>query len=516
MYAGEMLTKTICAGLIASIKEERETHRYRQAYRLVRANGIGEWADSIIDITQGTANQFLHPSVRTELIHLTQKNAKGTWQYDSLHLLHGCLEHATRSKDKLPTKVAFNQWFPMFSELRNKTRGHGATYAEDHRRMYKPLEESIGLIIENFSLLARPWAYLQEQLSGVYRVTSWTMSAKYNNFYERLRQERLSNQIQEGVYIFWGDEDTNSQEDLAYVELIVSDIDARDYYYPNGGWDGKQYELMSYITNDRKHADATPYLRPTTNLPPSETQGLSDLEARGESFSTLPQKPDDYVTRVDLESKLREELLEHEYHRIITLVGRGGIGKTSLALSVLHDVSSTRRFDAILWFSARDIDLMEGGAKPVRAHVLTVRDVASEFKRLISNYGEIPDNIDDVELMNNYLQSSGFVGPILFVFDNFETILNPQEFYEWLDIYIRPPNKVLITTRHRDFDGDNQVRVGGMTKEECDALINLGARKLEIWHLLTESYRQEIYEESDGHPYVIKILLVDDHSNYEG
>jgi hypothetical protein len=46
----------------------------------------------------------------------------------------------------------------------------------------------------------------------------------------------------------------------------------------------------------------------------------------------------------------------------------------------------------------------------------------------------------------------GEAGPLLFVFDNFETIQQPVETYHWLDTHIRPPNKILITTRHRDFN----------------------------------------------------------------
>ena len=37
------------------------------------------------------------------------------------------------------------------------------------------------------------------------------------------------------------------------------------------------------------------------------------------------------------------------------------------------------------------------------------------------------------------------IGPILFVFDNFETVQNPPELFTWLDTYIRLPNKILIT-----------------------------------------------------------------------
>lgn len=46
-----------------------------------------------------------------------------------------------------------------------------------------------------------------------------------------------------------------------------------------------------------------------------------------------------------------------------------------------------------------------------------------------------------------------------------------------------------------------------MTELECDELIHLTAESFDILNLLTPSYKNDLYRESDGHPYVIKILL---------
>ena len=50
-----------------------------------------------------------------------------------------------------------------------------------------------------------------------------------------------------------------------------------------------------------------------------------------------------------------------------------------------------------------------------------------------------------LEYMEEQLSQSE-VGPILFVLDNFETVNDPVEIYNWLDTYIRNPNKLLITS----------------------------------------------------------------------
>ena len=96
---------------------------------------------------------------------------------------------------------------------------------------------------------------------------------------------------------------------------------------------------------------------------------------------------------------------------------------------------------------------------------------------------------------------------MLFVFDNFETVRNPQELFAWIDTYIRIPNKILITSRSRDFKGDYPVEVMGMSEAESDQLIELTVKQLSIEKLVTEEFKRDLYRESDGHPYVIKMLL---------
>ncbi len=59
LFAGEFITKITTAALVASIEDEKDGHRYRFLYRLVRADGIGSWADSIDAMCTGTVYQHL-------------------------------------------------------------------------------------------------------------------------------------------------------------------------------------------------------------------------------------------------------------------------------------------------------------------------------------------------------------------------------------------------------------------------------------------------------------------------
>ncbi len=378
--------------------------------------------------------------------------------------------------------------------LRNKTRGHGATPTELYGKLCPPLEESIRTFVDNFRLFKRPWVYLYRNLSGRYRVTKFTQPGTE---FDTLKTGAVNINLQDGIYIYF--------DQPARVELMYSSVDALDFLFPNGAFDSKKFELISYITDNRNDVDASPYLSPATPLPQSETQGIGSLDVQGECFGNLPLVQQGYIYRKALEVELFDALM-NDRHPMITLVGKGGIGKTWLTLTVLHQVANDDRFAAILWFSARDIDLIPQGPKLVTPHVFTVNDIATEFVRLIQPSEAQEKGFNAAKYLGQVMTKSS-IGPILFVFDNFETVRGPSELYSWIDTYIRLPNKVLITSRIREFKGDYPIEVLGMNEEESEELINATARTLGIGNLLTEDYKHELYQEASGHPYVMKVLL---------
>lgn len=496
MYYGELLTKVITLGLVAAIQDDSERHRYRQLHRLVRADGLGEWEQALNDLLIGPASQHLLFEARNEQRELTKRCKPGEWQYEAVALLHKCLEEIEQEIEPLPTKVDARRWFSVFVRLRNKTRGHGAPPSSVCSKICLDLKQSIELLIGNFNLFRRSWAYLHQNLSGKYRVTRLTEDTTP---FDPMRSTPFE-KLRDGVYVYFG------QPRL--LELLQSDVDASDFLLPNGNFNGKRFELLSYITGDKEYSSAEPYLAPTTDLPKSETQGMDELDVRGASFSNLPPAPSEYIHRQELESELSEVLL-NDRHPVITLVGRGGIGKTYLALSVLHQIADEGYFEAIFWFSARDIDLLPHGPRLVKPHVLTERDIADEFVRLVRPDGYSEKEFDETSYLAKSLTESQapLEGPVLFVFDNFETARSPLDLFSWIDTYIRLPNKILITTRFRDFKGDYPVEVSGMNEHEFAKLVDATSKRLGVYRLLTDEYRQDLYRETDGHPYVVKILL---------
>ena len=192
---------------------------------------------------------------------------------------------------------------------------------------------------------------------------------------------------------------------------------------------------------------------------------------------------------------------------VVTLQGAGGVGKTSATLQVIDRISKEMRYELIVWFSARDIDLRPDGPKAVRPGILTPKDVAEQYALFVLPSQKIHDKTFDRRLFFQDQLGKSDGGTCLFVFDNFETVQNPLEMFTWIENFIRVPNKVLITTRLRDFKGDYPLEVQGMTEEEARTLIGQTAMRLNIRSLLTPDSINEMIASSGGHPYVIKILL---------
>ena len=495
LFYGEFMTKLLVAALVATIQDDKDRTRYALSYSLVRANSVGDWASVLDNIALGPAGQYVYPDARYLHTDVTKKFGHG-WVVDALQDLLASMDALSIEYDKPPPKPTVREWFRRFCVLRNKTRGHGATRSAQCADACTYLSASIDRIADNLLAFKASWAHLHKNLSGKYRVT--VIGGKAHAF-TALRSQTDLLHVPNGIYLEF--------DRPLPVELVLSDADLSDFYVPNGQFSNDQYDCLSYITNNRRRVSGSQYLTPATDLPPSATQGLGQFEVVGGTFVNLPRAPQNYVHRERLQEKLREQL-DLARHPIVTLHGPGGIGKTTLALQVIYDMlAESTRFEVVVWFSARDIDLHESGPRPVRPHVVTKRDFANELVGLTHGDRLPMKSSDAIDYLGRALSNGVADCPTLFVFDNFETVDTPTEFFRWVDTYSREPNKILITTRMRSFTGDFPVRVKGLDSDESGVLIDEESQRLKIAPLLTKAYRAELARESDGHPYVIKVLL---------
>ena len=497
LFLGEMVTKLIVAGLLSLVDEDRERQRYALEYTLVRANSIGDWVTPLDELTTGPASTLMPDGAVTEKRQLTQRFAKsdGTWEREAVDLLQSVVSCVGESPGGLGAKSALLTWFKTFAWLRNRTRGHGAPTGRVCAQMAPDLEASLRLITENYAGFSEPWTYLRRNLSDKYRVVPVCGDVSTFDYLKTVTDVQLSDGLYRGI-----------AGQLYEVPLIYSDVDLSDFKFANGNFRAGRFETLSYLTDDLDDVETERYNLPASALPLSGTSAGPSLEVVGETFVNLPPRLPDYVSRSDLENTVTR-LVTDDRHPVVTLAGRGGVGKTSTALEVLYQVARTGQFFAILWFSARDIDLLPQGPKRVQADVLTEKEIASQFVELMNPAGSASREFDQVAYFRNCLDGRGDDGPFLFVFDNFETVRDSSDLYHAVDTYIRLPNKVLITSRSRTFRGDFPIDVGGMTRAEFTELATGTAHRLGIAHLLNDGFLDELYEESDGHPYVVRVLL---------
>ncbi|BDC85914.1 hypothetical protein NUITMVA2_12710 [Aeromonas caviae] len=494
LLTAEALTKTIVLGIVSTISEDKDRNRYRLEHQLVRADGIGDWGRVLDDAVTGAASQFLTVEARIEQSEITKSCSKGEWQYDSVYELKKAIDILGLDSEEFSSRTDLKRWFRLFSTLRNKTRAHGATQSENASNAAPHLINSIMLIYNNFSIFKRPWLHLHRNLSGKYRVTPINGDVSEFSHFTKKNDLNYAN----GIYLKIGE--------LRKVNLIETNSDLRDFYISNGGMSNKKYELLSYETDDRIDGDGTAFLTPPGTLPASNTEGKGELIPIGNCLSNAPDLPNDYISRPELENELLD-LINDNKRPIITLLGRGGIGKTSLALKIIQELYKDNKYLGIVWLSSRDVDLQLTGPKPVRPLVLSPDDMGKYYASLVLTDDRIKEKLfNPREYLEKQLQTSDF-GSCLFVFDNFETTQNPAEMFSWIDSFIRLPNKALITTRLREFKGDYPVEVGGMTEDEATKLINQTAIKLGVDRYIDGKYTRELIEKSEGHPYVIKVLL---------
>ncbi len=494
----EYLVKLVTSGIVACIGDEPDRHRYSLEHNLVRAESIGTWVEVLQNALTGPSAQYFLPASRTVVKELTERVGKGDWRYEAFIALRKAgIDIGAESE--VGARVALRQFFSLSVQIRNRSRGHGATTTAQKSGACNHLESAVDTVIENLGLFKIEWAYLHRNLSGKYRVSALTGTVE--NFGD-LRTRIPQTPLNDGVYMFL--------DAHIPVSLVFSDPDLHDILLPNGRYRRGEFEALSYVLNSDRRVDGRRWQAPPGKLPPSETHGTRELENFGNALANVPPRLHDYVPRPELEQNVVRELLQTDRHPVVTLTGPGGIGKTAVAIAALYSISEHPEmpYEVVLWLSARDIDLQESGARPVQPRVVAQDDIARVAAELLgAKAGDEPE-FDALRYFEGCLQHGAEGFSTLFVLDNFETVQNPGDVYEWLDTHVRLPNRVLVTTRTRDFRGDFPLEIGGMTDEQAAQLIDRQADRLGVRELVSApSYRRTLIDESYGHPYVIRIML---------
>ena len=125
----------------------------------------------------------------------------------------------------LNEKTSLRNWFQIFSELRNKTRGHGALTPAKSASLSSTLATSVNALASKNPIFSLYWIFLHRNMSGKYTVVNLQNESSPPadlKAYLSATDENFS----DGVYIWSGK--------LYSIELVHTDLDCRDFFLPNG------------------------------------------------------------------------------------------------------------------------------------------------------------------------------------------------------------------------------------------------------------------------------------------
>lgn len=497
------LTSVLCAALPQT--EEANETRYRAEYTLLRSSGIGDWARTCRDLLSGPnfqdiSSQLAGVGIDLALFTRPARKDDENWIKESILALRRSLEViGEMPNDSSSFKLI--EFLNEFPRLRNKMDAHGAPTSFVKSQIATELEILVKNLLSRIPLLATEIVQARFQNARNSNDTKVVDVVGNAGASVRVQFEEgfLPYEQQDGLFAVIGDR-------VQRLNLIDSDEELLDFYYANGNLKEKDQsaEFLSYITSRRKRVDCKRWSAAPVMLSESSTAGSRTLRYYGNTLTNHPpEQLKSYISRPVLEKKVSRELVA-PYRRFVTLRGLGGIGKTTLALAVVEQACVRGEFDVVIWVSARDLDLADTSSRAVRPSVQTTHEVATLCNELFAQVGEGADG-DHLEHLSKLLESNEF-GRVLWVLDNFETIQDPGEFYSIFDRSLGPSNRVLITTRHRDFQGDFSVEVQGLERDEFAQLVGQHAERIGLSTLPREKIDQ-LFSDTDGHPYIAKMMV---------
>lgn len=496
-YLAEAAIKTLAVVFYTGLTGRSSTDAYRLGYDLVRADGLGAWEQIIRESTRPLAS-FLPADFNPLLAWATRKRTKPEdlpfreARDQAANVLNALGQDL--SQNDVQKQVTILGLITYLVQIRNKTKAHGAVGPDFFAQSNQAYIAAVRVLLDDCPAFAWRWLHLSVRDKGSVRAI---VLGGDNPRHLRAAESSGITVRRPGVH-FQTDNQTYSCADL-----LRTNLECTEFLLPNGGYRDRRAEFIDYGNGQTYDEDVHQFDLPPAPLPPSETEGMPILDVQSNLFGNLPAVPQGYVLRRELQRNLRERLLDRN-HPIITLHGQGGVGKTSLALFVAHDLAADAEphFEHIVWFSARDIDLRPRGPSRVRPAILDLNAVSKAFAALFGGEGGVDRFAKDLRLV-----PPGVSRGNLYIFDNFETLLDPSGLHEFLDTHTHLPNKVLITSRERAFKADYPIEVRGMEREEAEEMMRGVARALHIGGLVTSEVIDRIYQYTGGHAYVMRVII---------
>lgn len=211
-----------------------------------------------------------------------------------------------------------------------------------------------------------------------------------------------------------------------------------------------------------------------------------------------------FIGRQTEMDNIRQEL-ERQKWPIILLDGLGGVGKTATAHCIAVGYLSSKKFDYIIWTSAKEQRYTLRGIESLYHPISNLNDLLDEISKVLElrELLELPFE-EKRALIVDMLKGSD---RILIVVDNFETVTDP-----YIEAFLMelPENvKILITTR--EGVGQTSLRAGltcrikPLNQEDTQQLVNDLIESIGLQP--NPAFINEIVAGSQGYPLFTRIAV---------
>ncbi|MEQ8472173.1 MAG: tetratricopeptide repeat protein [Marinoscillum sp.] len=215
-----------------------------------------------------------------------------------------------------------------------------------------------------------------------------------------------------------------------------------------------------------------------------------------------------FVGRDDDRKKITQYLLSDKFP-VVTISGAGGVGKTSLALKVVHDLTyqaSKKPFDSIVWLSAKENKLSSLGIEDIEPTLKSFEELLDTFIELFGFENEIKvGSIEEKESLTNSIIELN--DRILVMVDNLETITDERIINFIIDAPINV--KFLVTSRKGIGQIERRYDLKQLKAKEAVYLFRQLARDKQLTSLITleDAVIKKYVHKVSYYPLAIKWVL---------